>query len=303
MATQLGRSSARKSFAGLAAVTTLVLAYALAPVAGASAAETVTFGIDFAAAGDPALAILDTEANVSGTSSALPAGMTVPHDGTITGWRIEVAGSTATEALQFRVIRGTTSIYLGPSINFASTGTPFTSRTIAENVPVKQGDLIGLTKAGGSNIAVAYQNSFNGAAVIGNKTSRWYAPYGETETKNVGMTFSGYSVAIQADLSFTPPPPPPPPAMCAGLPATITGTDGPDVIVGTAGNDVIAALGGNDVVRADAGDDIVCGGAGKDKLIGGPGKDTLSGDAGRGDVCKGKGGRDRLKRSCEMRIQ
>jgi Ca2+-binding RTX toxin-like protein len=236
-----------------------------------------------------------TEVNATGITSALPGGLTVPHDGTITGWRIELAGpGGTTETFRFRVIRGTSSVYLGPLTNFTSTGSPTTSRTIAENVAVKQGDKIGLTEAGGGLIAVIYNNSFNGAAVIGNTTQRWNSPLGEIETRDPDQTIADNSVAIQADLSF---------ATCAGLPATITGTEGPEVIIGTPGNDVIAALGGNDFVKAGAGDDVVCGGGGSDKLVGGGGTDKLLGEAGRRDICKGKAGRDRLKKSCETRIQ
>ena len=80
---------------------------------------------------------------------------------------------------------------------------------------------------------------------------------------------------------------------CAGVTATITGTDGADRIVGTDGNDVIAALGGNDVVKGGAGKDLICGGDGKDKLKGGGGRDTLLGEAGK-DRLAGGGGKDKL---------
>jgi hypothetical protein len=60
---------------------------------------------------------------------------------------------------------------------------------------------------------------------------------------------------------------------CAGVPATIVGTEGPDSIAGTSGNDVIAALGGNDRVSAGPGNDVVCLGAGNDALNGGAGND------------------------------
>ncbi len=67
------------------------------------------------------------------------------------------------------------------------------------------------------------------------------------------------------------------PPTCHGLPATLVGTDGPDVLRGTGGPDVIVALGGNDRVYAGAGDDVVCGGYGADVLTGGPGDDRLYG--------------------------
>ncbi len=66
-------------------------------------------------------------------------------------------------------------------------------------------------------------------------------------------------------------------ATCAGLAATIVGTDGDDELVGTPGDDVIAGLGGQDEVDAGAGDDVVCGDAGADVLTGGDGDDRLYG--------------------------
>ena len=65
------------------------------------------------------------------------------------------------------------------------------------------------------------------------------------------------------------------PPTCFGEPATVVGTDGPDVLVGTSGRDVIWAGAGADEVRAREGDDLVCGGAGADRLHGGAGDDTL----------------------------
>ncbi|MBF4160205.1 hypothetical protein ISG29_00770 [Nocardioides sp. CBS4Y-1] len=89
---------------------------------------------------------------------------------------------------------------------------------------------------------------------------------------------------------------------CAGLPATIVGTNKSETIRGTEADDVIVALGGNDKVLAGAGNDVVCtgrgndvvkGGAGRDFVWGGPGKDKLVGQAGK-DRLYGQGGPDRL---------
>lgn len=102
---------------------------------------------------------------------------------------------------------------------------------------------------------------------------------------------------------------PPSVATCAGIAATVRGTDGRDVLYGTAGNDVIAAGGGDDLVYGLGGNDVVCGGAGKDILIGGGGNDKLLGESdddrlkgGRGthDVCKGGTGSD-SGTYCEVR--
>lgn len=76
--------------------------------------------------------------------------------------------------------------------------------------------------------------------------------------------------------------------LCAGIPATITGTPGNDVIRGTAGDDVIVALAGNDVVRPGPGDDVVCGGPGNDYLTSHRGADLLLG-GGQGDRIEGLG--------------
>ena len=49
---------------------------------------------------------------------------------------------------------------------------------------------------------------------------------------------------------------PEPVPTCAGLPATIVGTDGSDILFGTSGADVIVALGGNDIIFARGGDPL-----------------------------------------------
>lgn len=82
-------------------------------------------------------------------------------------------------------------------------------------------------------------------------------------------------------------------AVCRGVPATIAGTDGPDILSGTAAGDVIAGLAGNDRITDGGGNDLLCGDAGNDTLSGGGGNDRLFGAAGR-DILKGGGGRDRL---------
>jgi hypothetical protein len=76
---------------------------------------------------------------------------------------------------------------------------------------------------------------------------------------------------------------------CEGQPATIVGTDGPDVLAGTPGPDVIAAGAGPDVVRAGGGDDLLCGGRGADVLRGGAGADSLFGGGGMDSLFGGDG--------------
>jgi RTX calcium-binding nonapeptide repeat (4 copies) len=80
---------------------------------------------------------------------------------------------------------------------------------------------------------------------------------------------------------------------CAGLPATIEGTDETDQIRGTENDDVIVGLGGNDDIKGVAGNDIICGGSGADGIHGGGGKDLLFGDGDR-DMLIGSAGRDRI---------
>jgi Ca2+-binding RTX toxin-like protein len=75
---------------------------------------------------------------------------------------------------------------------------------------------------------------------------------------------------------------------CAGLAATIVGTQGHDKILGTPRRDVIAALSGWDTVRGRGGDDVICGSDGADTLVGGRGDDRLYG--GRGAVVDDRSG-------------
>ncbi len=82
-------------------------------------------------------------------------------------------------------------------------------------------------------------------------------------------------------------------ARCAGRPATIAGTPGPDRLRGTPGPDVIAGLGGDDVIAGLGGPDLICGGPGGDALTGGAGADRLLGGAGP-DRLLGGAGADRL---------
>ena len=79
--------------------------------------------------------------------------------------------------------------------------------------------------------------------------------------------------------------------LCAGLEATIVGTDGPDELNGTPGPDVIHGLDGDDRIVGGDGDDIICGGPGSDDIFGGLGDDAIYG-GGRADTLRGGGGSD-----------
>jgi uncharacterized repeat protein (TIGR01451 family) len=99
------------------------------------------------------------------------------------------------------------------------------------------------------------------------------------------------------------PPKPPKKPTCAGVPATIVGTPGPDTLFGTAGDDVIRSFGGDDSVFGFRGGDLVCAGGGSDFVLGGKGNDFIRGGSGsdriRGrsgdDSLFGRRGRDRLR--------
>jgi RTX calcium-binding nonapeptide repeat (4 copies)/NHL repeat len=82
---------------------------------------------------------------------------------------------------------------------------------------------------------------------------------------------------------------------CGGLPATIIGTEGPDVLTGTSRPDVLHGFGGDDTLRGLGGDDTLCGGPGNDTLQGGSGDDALDGGAparkGQGRRHGGTGGK------------
>jgi hypothetical protein len=80
---------------------------------------------------------------------------------------------------------------------------------------------------------------------------------------------------------------------CAGLKATIVGTEGADTIRGTAHRDVIVARGGDDRIAAGAGNDVVCGGGGNDRIDAGAGDDAVRGEGGS-DRVDGGAGRDRI---------
>jgi len=67
-----------------------------------------------------------------------------------------------------------------------------------------------------------------------------------------------------------------PPVKCAGLAATITGTDGDDLIYGTVGNDVISAGAGDDIIKGRGGMDTICGNTGDDIIYDGPEKGAIS---------------------------
>lgn len=80
---------------------------------------------------------------------------------------------------------------------------------------------------------------------------------------------------------------------CAGMEATIVGSNRNDVLVGTNRDDVIVGLGGHDIIYGRGGNDIICSGSGDDMISGGNGNDVLKG--GRDwDILLGEGGDDEL---------
>jgi Ca2+-binding RTX toxin-like protein len=89
---------------------------------------------------------------------------------------------------------------------------------------------------------------------------------------------------------------------CAGLEATVVGTDEAETLTGTPGRDVILALGGADRVEGGGSADRICAGPGGDEVFGGLGSDRLHGASGDdsieggtgSDIAAGGAGRDRL---------
>lgn len=125
------------------------------------------------------------------------------------------------------------------------------------------------------------------------------------DTATDHVTEIGFGARDQHGIAWdcTPPPAEAPTVFCKGVPATIVGTEGPDVIEGTAGDDVIVALGGDDVINSGAGDDLICAGGGRDRVRSGSGGDRVFGQGGNDrllgqggpDIVVGGGGNDTVK--------
>ncbi|MGH8581780.1 MAG: S8 family serine peptidase [Gammaproteobacteria bacterium] len=101
---------------------------------------------------------------------------------------------------------------------------------------------------------------------------------------NAGFDFgTGYGLvdAVAAVVAV-------PPRTCEGMPATITGSSGPDVILGTVGQDVIVGGAGDDNINGLGGDDLICGEDGNDILNGDVGTDALDGGAGTDQCLNGE---------------
>lgn len=92
--------------------------------------------------------------------------------------------------------------------------------------------------------------------------------------------------------------------VCAGMLATVIGTDGDDELATSPGSNIVYGGAGNDVIKGSpAPFDTLCGGPGRDTiygyggsdtLIGGPGADRLFGGGGM-DVLFGQGGADVIR--------
>lgn len=286
--------SKRGRVASAAAILALTGASLAASAQSASAADIVKFGADINSAvpANTPMAASSLSVNNANAVNALPAGQVVPAAGTITGWRIKASGA-GQSTLQFRVVRGNTSIHLGPVVDIgAADGI---SVTFPESVAVLPGDRIGVSRV---NNAIATRNIFNNTA----STDRWNTPLAAAETRAPDLTNTPFHLLIQADLSTE--------LGCGGKVATIVGTNGKDKLNGTNGDDVILAGNGKDTVKGLGGNDTICGGAGKDVLKGGAGDDHIFGDSGKDqlkgsagtDVCIGGSSKDSFK-GCETATQ
>lgn len=139
----------------------------------------------------------------------------------------------------------------------------------------------------------------------------WFQPDGTHLTVPAGnrafAAFLGKALRFAAEGRFSngatfpragalPPPinPGPTHGSCRGVPATISGTAGPERLVGTKRRDVIVGFGSGDEIFAKGGNDLVCGGAGTDSIYGGPGGDDLLGGVSRDAIIAGSG-RDTLR--------
>lgn len=286
--------SKRGRVASAAAILALTGASLAASAQSASAADTVVFGADINSAVPANTPIANNSliVNNASTANALPAGHVVPAAGVIKGWRIKAAGA-GQSTLQFRILRGNTSIHLGPVVDIgAADGV---SVTFPESIAVQKGDRIGIARV---NNAVATRNIINNSG----STDFYATPLGATETRAPSTTNAAFHLLIQADLSTE--------LGCGGKVATIVGTAGADKIKGTPGDDVIVGLGGKDNIKGLDGNDTICGGDGKDVLKGGNGDDRIFGEAGKdqlkgsagADNCVGGASKDSFS-GCEVRVQ
>jgi len=190
----------------------------------------------------------------------------------------------------------------GPGVLVAARGErPSWSPDGTEIAFSARGALQRVTAGGGPPVAITAQGTNPSWGALADVTSTTTSLPLTTTTMPPGIPQSVCDLLPPAVLALLaqsfpgacPPPSPPPPPTCAGLVATIVGTEGNDQLTGTGGNDVIVALGGNDVVSGGAGRDTICGGEGNDVLSGGTGQDLLLGEAGN-DRLFGGANDDRL---------
>ncbi|MEE9415117.1 MAG: DUF4038 domain-containing protein [Acidimicrobiales bacterium] len=130
-------------------------------------------------------------------------------------------------------------------------------------------------------------------AVVGPHLTNPTIPSTTSSTTTTSTTTSTTTTSTTTTSTTTTTVAPKPKILCAGVVATMIGTDGDDVLIGTGGRDVIVALGGNDVIDGRGGDDLICAGSGNDRVLGGRGDDTIYGEAGK-DSLKGGSGSDHL---------
>jgi hypothetical protein len=231
----------------------------------------------------------------------------------ITKWSFQ-GGTRPPSQLKFKVARPTGNTDEFTMIGESGLVTPGANmlNTYVVQVPVKQGDLIGL------------YTSTTGSCARTSGSSRIHYFLGDvvppsTETFTKGAPYElDLSATIEPDcdndglpdetLDNTLSSPGCPPMLtCKGKPSTMAGTSGNDTLTGTPNADVIVGLDGNDSISGLDGKDFICGGKGKDTLKGGKGKDKLLGQEGKDnlkggkgrDICKGGNGEDTAT-ACEV---
>ena len=206
------------------------LLVALGMLAAASpAAAVVTFGSNLP---EPTPGYYDSCSQTCTSAQLALPGATVrsPVDGTVVRFRLRTAAGSDAQTLRFRILR------TSDGVNFTGAGTsdpvdiPTTAGTteFPVNLPIRQGDYIGIDQPGGSKkayVVARNTDAFQAAwfpALADGSTPR---PSGNAQGSNPTL----FDLLLQADVEPTPgpgpepePPPPPPPGSPPPTPLNCT---------------------------------------------------------------------------------